>query len=98
MYAKGQPSCTQVLKKIKQHPLEIVHYNAPHNCGVCIIPKRTVPSAVVRNRLRRQITSALHVEFKKEQYGGVRVRIVSAPRDNISVFHIVSECLENLRS
>ncbi|MDC3180633.1 ribonuclease P protein component [Gammaproteobacteria bacterium] len=63
----------------KKHQRYVVTYIRPgqNNAGCIIIGKRVSKKAVVRNRIKRQLSHYLHQKFQQQQVGHVVLRVTS---------------------
>jgi|GEM_PF-6026952 ribonuclease P protein component len=88
----------QYLGKVKQEPLEVKLIHSDSNQAGVIIPKRFVAKACDRNRIRRICLELIRQVFKKQEIGGILIRVYTYPGNFETIPAVLSQCLHQLRS
>jgi len=74
----------------------VIKLKSGDNFASVLVPKRVIPKAHDRNRIRRQCSEVLRKAFKVEPIGSISVQVVKKPEGCVT--KSLTHCLQKIRS
>lgn len=85
------------LDKVRITPLEVRLVDKSSNKACMVIPKRFVPKATDRNKIRRRCLEFTRKSFQDNEIGSIIIRVYAVPAKDADLTSILSKCIHQLR-
>ena len=90
----SKPNLVQYEKRFRMNEF-VIKFCTGENLAAVVVPKKVIPKAVARNKIKRQCLEVIRRAFQQEKIGTVFVRLVNAPEGSVN--QSMSQCIQKVR-